>query len=127
MAEITSHKSYLVLGVEQLQLVVHQRVLGTLLLPQRSLLLQLRAPEGLDGVHGGAELLVGQLQLLLEVGQVALQVGVGRLQLLQVVGRHVGISDSDRIWRQSSISMCHRVSPCVQPIVRVQHGIPTTI
>ena len=34
-------------------------------------------------MHGGAELLVGQLQLLLQVGQVALQVRVGRLQLTE--------------------------------------------
>ena len=68
--------SYLVFRVEQFQLVVHQGILRTLLFPQCTLFLQLRTPKGLDRVHGGAKLLVGQLQFLLEVCQVSLEVGI---------------------------------------------------
>jgi hypothetical protein len=72
---------YLILRIEQLELIVHERIFGALLFAQRALLLQLRAPEGFDAVHGGAQLLIGQLQLLFQVGQITLEVRVGRLQL----------------------------------------------
>ncbi len=62
-------RSYLVLRVEEFELIIHERIFGALLLAQSALLLQLGAPEGLDAVHGGAELLIGQLQLLLQVGR----------------------------------------------------------
>ena len=75
---------YLIFRVEQFQLIVHQSVLGGLFLAESALLLELRAPECLDAVHGAAQLLVGQLQLLLQVGEVPLQVRVGALQLLHV-------------------------------------------
>lgn len=72
-------------------MVVDQRVLGRLLLAQRPLLLQLRAPKRLDAVHAGPKLLVGQLQLLLEVGKLAVQVGVLVLELAQEVSRVPGV------------------------------------
>ena len=87
--------SHLVFRVEQLELLVDEAVLGALLLAQRPLLLELRAPEGLDAVHRAAQLLVGQLELLLQVAQLALQVVVLVLQLPDVargaVAQQVGV------------------------------------
>lgn len=65
-------------------MVVDEAVLCRLFLPQGALLLQLGTPEGLDAVHAGAKLLVGQLQLLLEVPELPLQVRVLMLQLADV-------------------------------------------
>ena len=75
---------YLVLRVKKLQLVVHEAVLGGLLLAQGPFLLELGAPESLDAVHAGTQLLVRELELLFEVGQFALQVIVLGLQLVDV-------------------------------------------
>lgn len=82
---------YLVLGVQQFELVVDERVLGGLLFAQSPLFLQLGAPERLDAVHAGPEFLVGELQLLLEVGQFAVQVGVLVLELTQEVPGVTGV------------------------------------
>lgn len=73
----------LILAAEQLELVIDEAVFGRLLFAQRALLLELRTPESFDGVHGGAELLVGELELLLEIAKLALQVGVLVLQLAE--------------------------------------------
>ena len=43
------------------------------------------------------------------------------------MGRHIRVSHSHRVWRETSVSMSHWVSPCVQTVVRVQHGVPSTI
>lgn len=51
VGEICTH---LIFRIEKLQLIIDEGVLGRFLLPQRSLLLQLRTPECLDGMHTGA-------------------------------------------------------------------------
>lgn len=84
----------LILRVEQLELFVDETVLGALLLPQRSLLLKLGTPEGLDAVHRAAELLVRQLELLLEVPELSLEIVVLMLKLSDVtaaVAQHVRV------------------------------------
>lgn len=65
-------------------MVVDETILGRLLLPQGALFLELGTPEGLDAMHAGAELLVCQLQLLLEVAELSLQICVLVLQLTDV-------------------------------------------
>jgi len=77
--------------VEQLELVVDQRVFGRLLFAQGPFLFQLRAPERFDAVHARPELLIGQLELLLEVGQFAVQVSVLVLELTQEVAGVAGV------------------------------------
>lgn len=80
------YKTHLILLVEQFQLVVNQAVLSALFLPQSPFLLQLRAPERLDAMHTGAQLLIRQFQLLLKVPQLPLQIGILRLQLSKEEG-----------------------------------------
>lgn len=77
--------SYLILRVEEFELVAHERVLGRLLLPKGALLLELRAPKGLDAVHAGAELLAGEFELLLEGDELPLQVVVLVGELADVI------------------------------------------
>lgn len=76
----------LVLLVEQFQLVVNKAVLGALFFSQCPLLLQLRAPEGFNAMHAGAEFLVGQFQFFLKVSQFPLKIGILRLQLSKEEG-----------------------------------------
>lgn len=77
--------------MKQFELVVDQRVLGRLLFAQGPFLLEFRAPERFDAVHAGPELLIGQLQFLLEVGQFAVQVSVLMLELAQEVAGVAGV------------------------------------
>lgn len=57
-------------GMTHLCLVLNHAILllphadlGNLVLPERSLFLQLRAPEGLDGIHGGTQLALLNLRI----------------------------------------------------------------
>lgn len=75
------HRLLLILIVQQLQLIVNQTVFGALLLSQRPLLLQFWRPEGFNAVHGAAELLIRQLQLLLKVAEFPLQVAILVLEI----------------------------------------------
>lgn len=77
-------KTDLILRVEKFQLIVDEAVLGRLFLSERSFLLQLRTPEGLDTMHTGTKLLVGQLQFLLQVSQFPLEIGVLVLEFTDV-------------------------------------------
>lgn len=83
------YNTYLIFLIEQFKLVINKAVFGAFLLPQRPLLLQLGTPEGLYAMHTGAELLVGQFELLLEVAQLPLQIGILRLQLSEEEGRRL--------------------------------------
>lgn len=76
----TYNNTDLVFLIQQFQLIVDQAVLSALLFPQRPLFLQLRAPERLYAVHAGAQLLIGQFQLLFKIPKLPLEVGVLRLE-----------------------------------------------
>lgn len=87
--------SYLILVVEQFELIIYEAVLGALFLPQRPFLLQLGTPERLDAVHAGPQLLIRQLQFLLEVPQLPLQI---RVLVLQFPDKHpAGIPERGRL------------------------------
>lgn len=93
----------LVLLIEQFQLVVNKAVFGALLFPQRPLLLQLWAPEGLYAVHTGAQLLVGQFQLLLKIAQLPLEVGVLGLKFAEEERRGLAAVVVIFGWRRGSV------------------------
>lgn len=106
------HFSYLVLILHDSILLLPHADLRRLVLTKRSLLLQLRAPEGLNGVHGGAELAFLHIHLLpqklvlpehlLELG---LQIHDGVVPRLpqrmrhggSQRGRHVMVSEGDGV------------------------------
>lgn len=73
--------AHLIFAGQKLELIVDETVLGRLLLPERALLLQLRTPKRLNGMHRRPQLLVGEVQLLLESAQLPLQIRVLALQL----------------------------------------------